>query len=75
MLHMFRFDQTAVAVPPRGNPLGRKYRHGAWTCVMCRALLTFCVQFDLDHADDCPGSVIPAAQIAVTARAGPQLHL
>ena len=74
MLHLFRFDQAAAAVPPCGNQLGHKYRHGTWKCVMCKALLDFCVQFDLDHDDDCPGrtepadeSVVLAADSAVTA--------
>lgn len=49
-----------MAVPPRGNPLGAKYKLGAWTCVMCKALLEHVVHWDLDHADNCPGLVSPA---------------
>ena len=49
-----------MAVPPRGNPLGSKYKLGAWMCVMCKALLEHLVHWNLDHGDDCPGRVSPA---------------
>ena len=49
-----------MAVPPRGNPLGARYKLGAWTCVMCKALLEYVVHWDLDHGGDCPGLVSPA---------------
>jgi hypothetical protein len=57
VLHVFRFDLTAIAVPAEGQRLGTRYKRGAWTCVMCRALLAFVVRFDQDHGDDCPGWV------------------
>ena len=59
-LHVFAWDASAVAVPPMGNPMGSKYKLGAWMCVMCRALLEHLVHWDLDHGDDCPGRVEPA---------------
>ena len=62
MLHLFRFGRAAVAGPPRGNPLGQKYRLGAWKCVICKALLTFVVRYNLDRGDDCPGWVQPGAR-------------
>lgn len=60
MLHLFHWDASAVAVPPRGNPLGAKYKLGAWMCVMCKGLLEHLVHWNLDHGDDCPGLVTPA---------------
>jgi hypothetical protein len=59
-LHLFRWDPRAVAVPPRGNPLGARYKLGAFTCVMCRGLLEHLVHWDLDHGGDCPGRAEPA---------------
>lgn len=55
MLHVFRWDRSAVAVPARGNLA--KYKLGAWECVMCQILLDFAVTWNLDHYDDCPGNV------------------
>lgn len=58
MIHVFRWDRTAIAVPREGRSLDRKFRKGgAWMCVMCRILLDFAVAYDLDHYDDCPGGV------------------
>ncbi len=60
VLHLFRWDKSAVAVPPGGNPFGQKYRVGAWICVMCQVLLELAVRFNADHGDDCPGRIEPA---------------
>ena len=57
MLHLFRWDREAVAVPARSNPCGARYKLGAWKCVMCKILLDFAVTWDPDHYDDCPGNV------------------
>lgn len=57
---MFRWDPYTVAVPPYPRPFGQKLRRGAYVCVMCRQLLTWVVEGDLDHAGDCPGQVTPA---------------
>jgi hypothetical protein len=57
MLHLFHFDPTAVYIPPEGNPLGVKYKLGAWQCVMCLMQLDAAVYWDMDHGDDCSGAV------------------
>jgi hypothetical protein len=61
VLHVFRFDRTAVDVPAEGQRLGDKYRLGAWCCVECKALMSFCIRFDADHGDDCPGLIEAAS--------------
>ncbi len=57
MLHLFRFDSSAIRVPPQGNRLGERYRRGDWQCVMCLVSLGMAVRFGSDHAGDCPGLV------------------
>lgn len=55
--HVYRYDRTAVHVDPDGNKLGDKYVRGDWKCLACKALASFCIKYDLDHAGDCPGFI------------------
>ena len=60
MLHLFRWDPSAICVDPGGQRRGQKFTKGDWKCVMCRILMSFAMAFDLDHGDDCPGWTEPA---------------
>ena len=51
-LHLYRWDTTAAAVPPRGNPAGEKYRLGALACVACGVLASFAAVWA--DCDCCP---------------------
>jgi hypothetical protein len=61
MIHLFRWEPSAVAVPPRGNPLGSKYRMGTWQCVTCRVSYGFAEEWGMDSEgnNECPGAVAP----------------
>ena len=63
MVHLFRWDAGAVAVPPRGNRVGEKYRMGASKCAMCGALESFVT--DWADCSSCPGFVEPVPPWAV----------
>ena len=59
MIHLFRWNPAAIAVPPDGQKAAEKYRRGTHECALCRALTGFIVKYELDHAGDCPGLVTP----------------
>jgi hypothetical protein len=65
MLHLFRWDPSAICVSPEGQRRGQRFMRGDWKCVMCKALYSFCAHYDLDHGDDCPGLVVPVPQDAM----------
>jgi hypothetical protein len=64
MQHAFGWDPLIIAVPPRGNPAGRKLGRGAYACTQCRVLLGFAVRFGDPAMGDCPGVIRPAPPYA-----------
>ena len=73
MVHLFRWDTGAVAVPSLGNRVGEKYRLGASVCVMCAALESFVT--DWADCGSCPGRVEPVPPWAVLGAAEEPLEL